>query len=158
MLKVLIIPIFLIFHPVHVTLTSINQVQGSDSMKVFFRMYFDDFLLDYGLFDPGYALQGHAESQSFPADMLVKYFNDRVNIYVNNKRLTGKVVDLNIQDNEILMNLLYKSDKDPKKIRIRNQILTRLYNDQTNMVFLNINDNEQAMRLTPDHEKETWSL
>ena len=56
------------------------------------------------------------------------------------------------------MNLLYKSDKDPKKIRIRNQILTRLYNDQTNMVFLNINDNEQAMRLTPDHEKETWSL
>jgi hypothetical protein len=127
-------------------------------MKVFFRMYFDDFLKDYGLFDPGYDLQKHTESQSFPADLLVKYFNDRVNIYVNNKRLTGKVVDLNIQNNEILMNLLYRSDKDPKKIRIRNQILTHLYNDQTNMVFLSINNNEQAMRFTPDHEKETWSL
>lgn len=158
MLKALIIPIFLMFHPIHVTLISINQDQGSDTMKVFFRMYYDDFLKDYGLFDPGYALQKNSESQSFPADMLINYFNDRVNIYVNNKRLTGKVVDLNIQDNEILMNLLYRSDKDPKKIRIRNQILTHIYNDQTNMVFLSINNNEQAMRLTPDHEKETWSL
>jgi ribosomal protein S24E len=158
MLKVLIVPLFFMFHPLHVSLTSINQEQGSDSMKVFFRMYFDDFLKDYELFDPGYALQKYTESQSFPADMLLEYFNDRVNIYVNNKRLTGEIVDLNIQDNEILMNLLYRSSKDPEKIRIRNRILTRLYNDQTNMVFLNINSNEQAMRLTPDHERETWLL
>ena len=37
------------FHPVHVTLTSIDYVPEIDSFKVFVRMYFDDFLRDYKL-------------------------------------------------------------------------------------------------------------
>jgi hypothetical protein len=158
MLKTLILPIFLIFHPVHVTLTTIDQVQGSDSMKVFFRMYYDDFLRDYRLYDPDSNLEKISVNQSFPADLATKYFNDKVHIYINNKVLTGKVLTVNIQDYEIFLKLLYRSDLDPKKIKIRNQVLTGLYSDQTNMIFININKNEEAMRLTPEHDKETWSF
>jgi hypothetical protein len=158
MLKILILPILLFFHPVHVTLTSIDQIQGSDSMKVFFRMYYDDFLRDYNLYDPNCNLEKLSVNESFPADLIIKYFNDKVHIYVNNKLLTGKVLSENIQDNEIFLKLLYWSDKDPKKIKITNKVLTGLYSDQTNMIFISINKNEQAMRLTPEHDKETWSF
>jgi hypothetical protein len=158
MLKIFIIPILLSFHPVHVTLTTIDQVQGADSMKVFFRMYYDDFLRDYRLYDPDCNLEKISVSQSFPADLINKYFNDKVHIYVNNKLLTGKVLTVNIQDNEIFINLLYRSDRDPKKIKIRNKVLTRLYSDQTNMIFIRINKNEEAMRLTPEHYKKTLSF
>jgi ribosomal protein S24E len=158
MLKILIIPILLTFHPVHVTLTSIDQVQGTDSMKVFFRMYYDDFLRDYKLYDPGCDIEKLSVNESFPADLMIRYFNERVNIYVNNKRLAGKIMNMKIQDNEIFLNLLFRSDKDPKKIKIRNQILTELYSDQTNMVFISVNKNEQAMRLTPEHNKESLSF
>ena len=95
MLKILILPILLIFHPVHVTLTTIDQVQGTDTMKVFFRMYYDDFLLDYKLFDPDLNLEKLSVNQSFPADLANKYFNDKVHIYINNKLLTGKVLTVN---------------------------------------------------------------
>lgn len=158
MLKLLILPIFLIFHPVHVTLTTIDQTQGTDSMKVFFRMYYDDFLQDYKMFDQYRKLENLSAAQSFPADLANKYFNDKVNIYVNNKLLTGYVLTVTILDNEIFLKLLYMSVKDPKKIRIRNQVLTSLYTDQTNMIFININKNEEAMRLTPEHDKESWSF
>jgi hypothetical protein len=158
MLKTLILPIFMIFHPVHVTLTTIDQVQGTDSMKVFFRMYYDDFLRDYRLYDPKCNLEKISVNQSFPADLANNYFNDKVHIYINNKVLTGKVLTVNIQDYEIFLKLLYPSDRDPKKIKIRNQVLTGLYSDQTNMIFININKNEEAMRLTPEHDKETWSF
>jgi hypothetical protein len=158
MLKILILPILLIFHPVHVTLTSIDQIQGSDSMKVFFRMYYDDFLRDYSLYDPNCNLEKLSVNESFPADLIIKYFNDKVHIYVNNKLLTGKVLSENIQDNEIFLKLLYWTYKDPKKIKITNKVLTGLYSDQTNMIFISINKNEQAMRLTPEHDKETWSF
>ena len=156
MLKILILPIFLIFHPIHVTLTTIDQVQGTDSIKVFFRMYYDDFLLDYKLFD--HNLGKLSVTQSFPADLANKYFNDRINIYVNNKLLKGNVQKVTVLDNEIFLNLVYPSDKDPKKIKIRNQVSIGLYSDETNMVFININKNEEAMRLTPEHDKETWSF
>jgi hypothetical protein len=127
-------------------------------MKVFFRMYFDDFLLDYALFDPDSKLDKMSVNQSFPADLANKYFNARIHIYINNKLLNGNVLKVTILDNEIFMNLLYRSEKDPKKIKIRNQVLIGLYSDQTNMVFININKNEEAMRLTPEHDKEIWSF
>jgi hypothetical protein len=158
MLKILILPVFLMFHPVHVTLTTIDQAQGNDSMKVFFRMYYDDFLRDYTLFDPGFNTQNTSLNQSFPDDLANKYFNNKINIYINNKLLTGKTLTVTIQDNEIFLNLLYRSDKNPKKIKIRNQVLTGLYSDQTNMIFIKINLNEEAMRLTPEHDKESWSF
>lgn len=158
MLKIIILSILLIFHPVHVTLTTIDQDQGADTMKVFFRMYYDDFLRDYTLYSPDCNLEKISVHQSFPVDMINKYFNDKVHIYVNNKLLTGKVLTVTIQDNEIFLNLLYRSDKDPKKIKIRNQVLTRLYSDQTNMIFISINKHEEAMRLTPEHDKETLSF
>jgi hypothetical protein len=158
MLKTLILPILLIIHPVHVTLTTIEQVQGADSMKVFFRMYYDDFLLDYKLSDPSHNPEKLSVTQSFPADLANKYFNEKIHIYINNKLLTGNVLSVTILDNEIFLNLLYHSAKDAKKIKIRNQVLTGLYSDQTNMVFININKNEEAMRLTPEHDKETWSF
>jgi len=158
MLKLLLLPILFGFHPVHVTLTSIDQVQGTDTMKVFFRMYYDDFLLDYKLFDPHCKLEKMSDDQSFPADMANKYFNDKIHIYVNNKLLSGNILTVTILDNEIFLNLVYRSDKDPKKIKIRNQVLIRLYNDQINMVFININKNEGAMRFTPEHYNEIWSF
>ena len=158
MLKILIFHILLIFHPVHVTLTTIDQPNGADSMKVFFRMYYDDFLLDYRLRDKYRNLEKLSVIQSFPADLANKYFNDKIHIYVNNKLLIGIVLTITILDNEIFLNLLYRSDKDPKKIKIRNQVLTHLYSDQTNMIFIKINKNEEAMRLTSEHDKETWSF
>ena len=158
MLKILILPILLIFHPIHVALITIDQVQGVDTMKVFFRMYYDDFLRDYKLFDQDINFEKISVNESFPVDLANKYFNDKIHIYVNNKLLKGTVKTLTILDNEIFLNLVYRSDKDPKKIKIRNQVLIGLYSDQTNMVFININKNEQAMRLTPKHDKESWSF
>jgi hypothetical protein len=158
MLKILIIPIFFALHPVHVTLTTIDQVQGADTMKVFFRMYYDDFLRDYKLYDPHCNPEKISSEQSFPADLANKYFNEKINIYLNNKLQKGNLLSLTILDNEIFLNLVYRSDKDPRKIKIRNQVLTGLYSDQTNMIFININKNEEAMRLTPEHDKETLSF
>jgi ribosomal protein S24E len=158
MLKLFILPILLNFHPVHVTLTTITQAQDSDSLKVFFRMYYDDFLRDYKLYDPSCNLEILSAAQSFPADLISKYFNDKVQIHLNNKLLTGKVLNLSIQDNEIFMNLLYPSDKNPQRIKIRNQVLIGLYSDQTNMIFIKINKNEEAMRLTCKHFKGILSI
>jgi hypothetical protein len=158
MLKILILPLFLVFHPVHVTVTTIDQAQGTDSMRIFFRMYYDDFLRDYKSFDPDFSFEKISGDKSVPDNMIIKYFNDRVKIYVNHKLLTGKLLSASNDTYEIYLNLLYKSDKNPKKFKIKNQVLTGLYSDQTNMIFINISKNEEAMRLTPEHNKETRSF
>jgi len=158
MLKILAFSVWLVFHPVHVTLTSIDHVTNTDSLKVFVRMYYDDFLLDYSL--SGLNLPDGAEqfTNSFPADLMSDYLDKKVNIIINNKQLTGQLLNLTLADNEISMNLLYRSDIKPRVITVKNKIMTELYSDQANMTIIRINNFEEGIMLTPLKTEETFEL
>jgi hypothetical protein len=158
MLKTLAISLWLIMHPVHITMTSIEHIPGTDSLKVFCRMYFDDFLKDYQTIDDDKDLTTIFGNQPFPADLVNKYFNSKVYIYVNNKLLIGKLLTMNLADNEISLNLHYKSDKKPKKITVRNMILTGWFSDQVNMTIVRIDKFEKGIKLTPEHNEETFII
>jgi hypothetical protein len=159
MLKTLILSIGLLFHPVHVSLTSIDHVPGTDSLKVFVKMFYDDFLLDYKLFDgENESVKKMTAGQLFPAELMNKYLDKKVNISINNKQLRGKLLNLTLEDNEIRMNLVYKSDKRPKTISVKNMIMTGLYNDQANMTLIRVDDFEEGIKLTPEQTEQTFNL
>jgi hypothetical protein len=155
MLKALAISLWLIMHPGHVTMTSIDYVQGTDSLKVFCKMEFDDFLKDLQTIDDDRNLYRLFNKQPFPTDLINQYFNSKVLIYVNNKLLIGKLLSANITDTEINLNLIYRSGKKPKSITVRNIILTGWYSDQINLMIIRINNFENGIKLTPVHNEET---
>jgi hypothetical protein len=158
MLKALAFSLWLIINSGHVTMTSIEYVQGTDSLKVFCRMNFDDFLKDLQTIDDDRNLGRIFSSQPYPTDLINMYFNSKVFIYVNKKLLIGKLLTVNVKDNEISMDLIYKSDKKPKSITVRNMILTGWYSDQENFTILKINNVEKGIRLTPEHNEEAFIL
>jgi hypothetical protein len=158
MLKALAILLWLTIHPVHVTMTSIDYVQGTDSLKVFCKMEFADFLKDMQTIDDDRNLIRLFSKQPFPSDLINQYFNSKVIIYVNDKLLIGKLLSANITDNEINLNLIYRSGKKPKSITIRNLILTGWYSDQTNLMIIRINNFEKGIKLTPAHNEETFII
>jgi hypothetical protein len=155
MLKALTISFWMLIHPGHVTMTSIDYVQGTDSIKVSCRMEFDDFLKDLQTIDDDRNLKLYFSKQPFPADMINQYFNSKVFIYVNNKLLIGKLLSSNITDNEIILNLFYRLSKKPKSLTVRNMILIGWYSDQTNLMIIRINNSDKAIKLTPEHTEET---
>jgi hypothetical protein len=147
----------MMFHPVHVTLTTIDQAPGSDTLRVTFRMYYDDFKRDYRMFDD--EIQEIPDEKSIPFTSINEYFNNRVKIYINNRLLKGRLMDVEIPDNyEIILSLLYLSDREPEKFRIRNKILTRIYSDQKNMIFISINKYDEGITLTARSRKESIKL
>lgn len=145
-------------NPVHVTMTTIYHVSGTDSLEVFFRMHYDDFLRDYQTIDDDRDLKTIFNEHSLPEDLVNKYFNSKVFIYENNKLLIGKLLTVNRADNEIIMKLIYKSDKKPERITVRNIVLTGWYSDQTNLVIFKSGDIEKGIRLTSAHNEETIIL
>jgi hypothetical protein len=145
----------MLIHPGHVTMTSIDYVQGTDSIKVSCRMEFDDFLKDLQTIDDDRNLKLFFSKQPFPADLINQYFNSKVFIYVNNKLLIGKLLSANITDNEICLNLFYRLSKKPKTIAVRNMILIGWYSDQTNLLIIRINNIDKGIKLTPEHNEET---
>jgi hypothetical protein len=158
MLKALIINTLLILHPGHLTMLSIVQPQGSDSLKVSFRMYYGDFLKDYKLYNPDFSIEQISGDMAVPNDLINKYFDDRVHIYINNRLLAGKLLSATRDDYDICLILFYRSDKKPEKFKIKNQVLIKLYNDQLNLIDININKYQDAFRLTPQHNQEKCKL
>jgi hypothetical protein len=158
MFKTLFFSIWLLFHPVHVTLTSIDYIPEMDSFKVFVRMYFDDFLRDYKLNGGDIQKEGFSGDNSSSRAVMEKYLGEKIIIKVNEKQLSGKLQDMKLADNEISMNLEYSTVKKPKTITVKNFIMTGLYGDQSNMIIVSINDFEEGVKLTSDKTEQTFKI
>lgn len=158
MIKNLVLLIWFILHPVHVTMTSIDYIPENDSLKVFVKMYFDDFLLD--LIISGENREADFFKHPAPESMKVmeNYINSMLLIRVNKELLTGKLNDLEIVDNEVKLNVEYKTAKQPKMITVRNMIMTRLYKDQSNLLIVKADNFEEGIKLTSDFTEQTFKI
>jgi hypothetical protein len=149
---------WLFFHPVHVSLTSIDYVRETGDFKGFVRIYLDDFLLDCE--QHGYEIdqdQLIAEEPSSQA-MLGKYLNEKLVVKVNRKIVKGNLKNVKIADNEIDVELLYENRQTPRTITITSTIMTDLYSDQSNMIIVKVNDFEEGVKLTPELTEQTFKI
>jgi hypothetical protein len=158
MFRTLIISIWLAFHPVHVTLTSIDYVPERESFKVFVRMYFDDFLLDSKVNGEVFQKERFSGDDSVSVRFMEGYLRDKVVIKVNDNLLSARLLDMNMVDNEVSMNLEYDYGKKPKSITVKNLIMTGLYTDQANMVIVRIKDFEEGVKLTSELTEQTFKI
>jgi hypothetical protein len=139
-------------------MTSIDYVQGTDSLKVSCRMEFEDFLKDLQTIDDDRNLRRSFNQQPFPSDLINQYFNSKVFVYINDKLLMGKLLSANLDDNDINLNLIYRLNKKPKSITVRNLILTGWYSDQINLMIIRIGNFEKGIKLNPEHNAETFTI
>ena len=158
MLRTLLLSAWILFHPVHVTLTSIDWVPESDLFKVFIRVYYDDFLLDYKLNGSEIPNIDFSGNNSGAKNVMEKYLGDKVILKVNEKQLSGKLQNIDLTDNEISMNLEYHSDKKPDFVTVKNLIMTALYPDQSNMIIVKVFDFEEGAKLTTDETERTFII
>ena len=158
MFKTLFFSIWFLFHPVHVTLTSIDYIPATDLFNVFVRFYFDDFLRDYKSIDENFQNKDFSYKYSSYKDVTEKYIGEKIIIKVNEKQISGKLHDMKLTDNEISMNPEYKVGKKPKIVTVKNLIFTGLYSDMSNMINVRINDFEEGVRLTSDLTEQTFKI
>ena len=158
MFKTLFFSIWLLFHPVHVTFTSIDYIPELDSFNVFVRMNFDDFLLDCKLNEGDNHNNNFSVDNSSSRGVLENYLSEKLIIKVNEQLLSGKLKDMKLTDNEISMNLEYIGGKKPKTITVKNLIMTDLHSDQSNMVIVRVNDFEEGAKLTSDLTERTFKI
>ncbi len=160
MFKTLLISLWIIIHPVHVSLISIDYDRDSDSFKVFVKVYIDDFLLDSGISDNVQNINFSDYVLPDPA-RVAKYFNEKILIYVNDKQLTGQLTDMSLTDGtdgELNVNLRFGTGKKINTITVKSFILTGLYDDQANMVIVRVNDFEEGVKLTSEKTEQIFKI
>jgi hypothetical protein len=158
MLKSLVLLLWFMLHPVHVTMTSIDYVPESDSLKVFVKMYFDDFLLDLGQGGESRTADFFSSKDQASLNVVENYLNRKLLIRVNKRLLPGKLDKLEIVDNEVRLNIGYNISKQPDVITVRNLIMTELFSDQSNLMIVKVNNFEEGIKLTAEITETTFKI
>ncbi len=146
---------WLSFHPVHVTITSLDYVTADKELKGFVRLYLDDLLLDCGC---GSLKEKLIAGEKLSFEELEKYLNDKLIITVNNKTITGEINDIDVNNDEVDVGIQYSSRTKPEIIVVKSLIMTGLYKDQSNMVIVKVDDFEKGVKLTPDVTEQTFKV
>lgn len=139
-------------------MTSIEYVPKGDSLKVFVRMYFDDFVRDCKL--SGTVVDGNTFSSADTAwhSIIQNYVSSKIILVADEKQLHGNLKDMDMAENELSMNLDFRLRKHPGTFSVKNLIMTGLYPDMSNMVMIKINDYEEGIKLTSDITEQTIKL
>jgi hypothetical protein len=159
MLKLFIFILISFFQQTPVTLTGIEYIKGTDSLKVSVRLNHELFLRDYQqtIFDD-LDMEVLRNFNPFPADLANNYINSKINIYANNKLIVGKLLKMENSDMDIRFSLLYRVDKRLKSITVVNSILTGLYSDVVNLTIVRSRNFESERKFTQDHNEETFII
>jgi hypothetical protein len=126
--------------------------------KVFVKMYFDDFLLDCKLNGGDVQNKDFNENNSGSKDVMEKYLGKMIAIKVNEKLVTGKLINMYCADNEISMNLEYTTQYKPETVFVRNLIMTGLYSDMSNLIIIKVKNFEEGVKLTSDITEQTFKV
>lgn len=158
MLKILAIILGFAIHPVHVTLMSIEYSAEKEGFEAFIKVYFDDFLLDYQLFAgevPEFDFNGKNERT---IELMESYLNERVQVNNGKVNLGFKISGLTLSDNELKVNLFFDKPGRAKSFHVKNEILTEIYKDQTNLLIFKYDKFEEGVKLTADKAGHVFNV
>jgi hypothetical protein len=159
MLKILIIPVLMSLQQTPVTFTSIDYINGTDSLKVTVRINNELFLRDYQqtIFDD-LDLGFLRSLKPFPADLANNYLNSKIKILVNGTEIIGKLQKLEEAGADIKFSILYRVSRRMKEFTVKNTMLTGLSSKVENLVTVKDRYSESARKLTSGNVEETFTL
>ncbi|HEX2919857.1 MAG TPA: DUF6702 family protein [Bacteroidales bacterium] len=150
--------IWFFVHPVHETLTSLEFVQEKSEIQGFVRIYLDDYLSDCNHHGVTIKNEEMLARTSGAKETLQKYINDKLIININKTVIPGKLKDFLITGNEVDIVFSYSIKNKPFSVSVKNNILTDLYDDQSNMMILKVGEFEEGVKFTSFFTEKTFVI
>ncbi|MFP4489653.1 MAG: DUF6702 family protein [Bacteroidales bacterium] len=159
MFKFLLVYIFsFLFHPVHVSMSSMEYIPGEKGYKITVRMFSDDLLLDLVNM---YEIQDeHIDDHVYcgPDDIYEDYINERLKFVADGQQYKARLEESKKLEIETVMRLFIECHEEINTLDIHNTILNGIYPDQVNLFIYKDDTNEMALRFTDAYSREQLEL
>lgn len=142
-MKIISLAILILLHPVHVSLTGIDYDSMNQVYSVFVKVWSDDLDADINLWNT--ASEQTTEDER---EIYYKYLTDRILIIEDGKQLKMTLLKSETDGLEHRFNLEASGTGAVKNVTVINRIMTRLYEDQTNMLLFSFNGIEDGYKFT----------
>ena len=152
-MKIFSLVILLLLHPVHVSLTGIEYDSANMSWSLFVKVYSDDLEADMNLGRNGGGQLTGAEEERF-----LQYLTDRIIIKEDGRQLQMTLLNEETDGPEHRFTLRAAGGKRVKTVTVMNRIMTRLHDDQSNMVLFSYDGREEGYRFTATDTMKTYKV
>ncbi|NLE34630.1 MAG: hypothetical protein GX622_05980 [Bacteroidales bacterium] len=142
-MKTLFLSILLLLHPVHVSLTGIEYDAANAVWSVFVKVWSDDLEADMKL-----GKSGGGEITGSPEECFFQYISDRLMIMEDGVPVKMRLLTAEVDGLEHRFTLTATGNKDIRSVTVLNRIMTRLYEDQANMMLISLSEHEEGYRFT----------
>jgi hypothetical protein len=142
-MKILSLAILILLHPVHVSLTGIDYDSMNQVYSVFVKVWSDDLDADITLWNTASERMTGDEKEIY-----YKYLTDRILIIEDGKQLKMTLLKTETDGTEHRFNLEASGSREVKNVTVINRIMTRLYEDQANMLLFSFNGIEDGYKFT----------
>lgn len=149
LLSTVVIFTSLCLHPIHVSICEIEYDRNNKALETTMRIFLDD--LEKGI----RSNKGNPDldltdlPQGINLDELIKsYLAKNFKVSVNSKTTAYNYLGHEIEGDAVFCYLEITKVKKLKSIKIYNATLTDLYEDQTNLVHIEVDEKIRSMKLT----------
>ncbi|MCI0751509.1 MAG: hypothetical protein L0Y35_06700 [Flammeovirgaceae bacterium] len=138
----------LAFHPIHVSVTEIEFDEKDRRLEIMMRIFIDDLndaiknskkIESLDILEPGTGLT----TDQLVGEYVLKHFA----IKVDNKLQKTSYLGSEKEDNALICYIEVSNIKKMKTIEVTNDIITELYDDQSNLVHVTVRGKVKSLRL-----------
>jgi hypothetical protein len=150
MINIILSFLFLMFtaHPIHVSVTEITWDEKERELEIIARIFVDDLETSIRKANdqPELKLLGSSTDQ-----LVWRYLESRFGISLEGRAQKLKYLGHEIEGDAILCYIQVSNVKKWKEIDVMNNIITELYDDQSNLVHVTVNEKVKSLRLMRDN-------
>jgi len=138
-------------HPIHLTLTDMAYSEKEKTLQVIHKIFVDDLELHMEQMEKERGaeirLQLNTPKEHPEADKYLQtYLNALFQVKVNGKTLSGKLLGKEYEGGAAWIYVEFANVPRPKQIEIRDEFLMSLYDDQSNLINLEVGDKKGSLR------------
>lgn len=152
-MNIILVYIFLVLHPVHVSVTEITLDEKEKELEIIARIFWDDLensvreakqqrelnLLDQGV------------STTTTDQLVLEYLQPRFKLSLNGKPQKLKYLGHEVEGEAILCYIQVTGVRKLETIEVFNSIITEFHEDQSNLVHVTVGEKVKSLRLMRDN-------
>jgi hypothetical protein len=134
-------------HPLHVSVTDIVHDEKERELEIIMRIFTDDLEAsiraqrnrpDLDLLNP---------AQSTTDELVKDYVLQRFSVSLDGKKQVLNFLGTQVEDDALLCYIQVRAVKKWKTIEVHNNIITEVYDDQSNLVHVTVGEKVRSLRL-----------
>ncbi|MEM9390295.1 MAG: DUF6702 family protein [Bacteroidota bacterium] len=154
----MVLAVLSILHPLHVSVCEIEYDSNNKSLEIIQRIFLDDLESEIRLDLNQPELDITLPNNGLTLDEMTKtYLLRRLKFKVNGKPIEYNYLGHEIEGDAILCYIEIEKIRKLKSIKVESSILSDLFDDQVNIVHVEVDDKIRSMKLTPNKRSEEFT-